>query len=123
MSVPAILSILRSRPLLVVAAVVLVAVLPAHLCVAAGRDVAGWGWDESMHAALPAARMLVGVQEGQFGQSADALLECNRYPFVFPLVLAAGQSLLGIGQDEARWVAWLFWVLVGTWGLDRKSVV
>jgi hypothetical protein len=101
------------------AALVLFVALPAHLCVAVERDVAGWGWDEAMHGALPAARMLVGMQMGEWGHSADALLGCDRYPFVFPLVLAAGQGLMGIGQDEARWVALFFWFVVGLWGLLR----
>ncbi len=112
-------STIRSRPLLVLASLVLLLALPAHLMVAAGRDVAGLGWDEAMHAAMPAARMLVGVQAGELGLSADALLGCDQYPFVFPLVLAAGQGLVGIGQDEARWVALLFWFVVGLWGLLR----
>ena len=112
-------STVRSRPLLVLASLVLLIALPAHLMVAAGRDVAGLGWDEAMHAAMPAARMLVGVQAGEMGHSADALLGCDQYPFVFPLVLAVGQGLVGIGQDEARWVALLFWFVVGLWGLLR----
>ncbi|HJM57874.1 MAG TPA: hypothetical protein QF446_11160, partial [Planctomycetota bacterium] len=69
-------STVRSRPLLVLASLVLLIALPAHLMVAAGRDVAGLGWDEAMHAAMPAARMLVGVQAGEMGHSADALLGC-----------------------------------------------
>ena len=119
MVAPSLLKTARSRPLLVLSALVLLIVLPAHLAVAVGRDVAGWGWDEAMHAALPAARILVGVQMGELGQAADALAGCDRYPFVFPLILAAGQGVVGIGQDEARWVALLFWFIVGLWGLLR----
>ena len=107
MVAPSLLQTARSRPLLVLSVLVLLIVLPAHLAVAVGRDVAGWGWDEAMHAALPAARILVGVQMGELGQAADALAGCDRYPFVFPLILAAGQGVVGIGQDEARWVALL----------------
>ena len=109
----------RSRPILALAALVLLIALPAHLMVAAGRDVAGLGWDEAMHAALPAARMLLGVQMGELGHAADALAGCDRYPFVFPLVLAVGQGLVGIGQDEARWIALLLWFIVGLWGVLR----
>ncbi|GEM_PF-746367 len=110
---------LRSRPLAALSLLVLIVALPMHLARAVDRDVAGWGWDESMHAALPAARMTVAVQEGQVGQVADAVLDCERYPFVFPIVLAAGQGLVGMGQDEARWIAFLLWCLVGLWGVGR----
>ncbi|MEE8468263.1 MAG: hypothetical protein V3T22_07395 [Planctomycetota bacterium] len=99
----------RRKPLLAALALALFLALTYQLFVHAGRNVDSWGWDESTHAELPAARMVV----GDVGQAVDALMQCEQYPFVFPLVLAAGQALFGVSENVARGVAFGLWVLVG----------
>src|SRR5947207_2518579 len=47
-----------------------------------------FGWDESMHAELPAARMVVALRHFEIGRALDALLDCSQYPFVWPACLA-----------------------------------
>jgi hypothetical protein len=75
-----------------------------------------WGWDESMHAELPAARMLVAVQAGEPGLAFDALLDCQQYPFVHPVALAVAQAFTGLSERTCRVVGRLVWAL-GCFGL------
>lgn len=63
---------------------------------------ASYGWDESMHAALPAARMQVAVAEGRVGEAFDALLSCAQYPFAYPVLLALAWSVFGVTEAAAR---------------------
>lgn len=70
-----------------------------------------WGWDESMHAELPAVRMLVALKEGQVGHAFDALLECQQYPFVWPVVLATVQLFTGVSEFAARCAGLVAWVI------------
>jgi hypothetical protein len=60
------------------------------------------GWDEAMHLELPAARMLVAMQQGAWSAWADAFLDCSQYPPGWPLVLSLWQGLCGIGETSAR---------------------
>jgi hypothetical protein len=100
--------------------------LPALLAVLASQvlvPAATWGWDEVMHAELPAARMVVHSQLGEPSRAFDVLLECDRYPFVWPLVLAASQGLFGVGEPVARATGWLaFTALLGLLGLLASRV-
>lgn len=61
-----------------------------------------YGWDESMHAALPAARMQIAAAEGRIGESLDALLSCAQYPFGYPSLLALASALFGATEAVAR---------------------
>lgn len=61
-----------------------------------------WGWDEAMHAELPAARMSLALHSFQLGEFFDVLLSCEQYPFGFPLILAAAQTVFGISEVVAR---------------------
>lgn len=70
-----------------------------------------WGWDESMHAELPAVRMLLGAKEGGVAELAAALHDCERYPFGWPLVLAALQGVFGISELVCRLSG------IAVWGL------
>ena len=70
-----------------------------------------WGWDESMHAELPALRMLLGLQEDGFRAFAAALHDCQQYPFGWPLVLGALQGFLGISEMVCRWAG------IAAWGM------
>jgi hypothetical protein len=99
----------RRKPPLVVLALALFLGLTYQLFIQAGRNIDSWAWDESMHAELPAARMVV----GEVGDAVDALMECEQYPFVFPVVLAAGQAVFGVSENVARGIAFALWVLVG----------
>lgn len=63
---------------------------------------ASYGWDESMHAALPAARMQVAVAEGRVGEAFDALLSCAQYPFAYPVLLALAWGVFGVSEAAAR---------------------
>ena len=68
-----------------------------------------WGWDESMHAELPAARMIVATRMGRIGDAFRALLDCSQYPFVYPSVLAVVEGAFGISEHVARVVGRLAW--------------
>lgn len=60
-----------------------------------------WGWDETMHVGLPAWRMVVGASTGSWSDVADALHDCERYPFVGPVALAIAQAVHGISGGSA----------------------
>jgi hypothetical protein len=81
-----------------------------------------WGWDESMHAELPAARMLVALEMGRLGDAADALLGCAQYPFVYPCALAAVELVFGMSDHVARVLGTLVWcaALFGLFLLGRE---
>jgi len=78
---------------------------------------ATWGWDESMHAELPAARMSLALSSLRIGEFFDVLLGCEQYPFGYPLVLAVVQTLFGISETVARAVGAV------TFGLGLAAVV
>lgn len=61
-----------------------------------------WAWDESMHAELPALRMLFSLQAGDLQGFWNTLHSCHQYPFGWPLVLAVVQSVFGISEGVAR---------------------
>ncbi len=71
-----------------------------------------WGWDESMHAELPAVRMLFALQDGEARAFFEALHSCGQYPFVWPLVLALAQAVFGVGEAVARGAGWAAFALV-----------
>ena len=75
-----------------------------------------WGWDESMHAELPAARVLLAGQQGDWGLALHAVHDCQQYPFVYPLVLAAVQAVTGVSEHACRVAGRAFWAL-GCFGL------
>jgi hypothetical protein len=105
------------------------ALLAFGLCVALAlfwtltlSDARAWGWDESMHAELPAARILLSLKQGDFAGAHTALLDCQQYPFVWPLVLAAVQAFTGISEHACRvagTLAWC-WTLFGLFLLGRE---
>jgi hypothetical protein len=69
----------------------------------------GWGYDESMHAELPALRMSLALASGELGLFYDALLDCERYPFAYPLVLALVQLVTGPSELACRVTGRLLW--------------
>jgi len=79
------------------------------------------GWDESMHAALPAERMLLALKRGELRLACDALLGCSQYPFVYPAVLAAVQAVFGAGEATCRATGTVLWcaTLFGLFRLVR----
>lgn len=83
-----------------------------------------WGWDESMHAELPAARMVLALRAGDVGGAFDALLGCAQYPFVWPCVLALVQLVTGISEHAARVAGTLAWcaTLFGVFLVAREVV-
>ncbi|QDV07791.1 hypothetical protein Poly30_33240 [Planctomycetes bacterium Poly30] len=81
---------------------------------AAGRvgAPAAWGWDETMHAELPAVQMLLHARNGSWFEVMEVLHECDRYPFVYPVFLSLWQGVLGIGQATARSLGYVFYFLL-----------
>lgn len=64
-----------------------------------------YGWDESMHAALPATRMLLDAS----GALSVAVHDCQLYPPAYAVYLAVVQALFGLGEDVMRLgTRWLF---------------
>jgi hypothetical protein len=75
-----------------------------------------WGWDESMHAELPAARMLEYARAGEWRSACAVAVQCDRYPFVVPVYLAAVESVFGVSENVARHALVALWC-VGLLGL------
>ncbi len=62
-----------------------------------------WSWDESMNAALPAARILAESEtDGLRGGAQVLVSDCQQYPFVVPLYLAFAQKLFGVSELVTR---------------------
>src|SRR5687768_15928035 len=89
----------------------LVALLLAIVGAASVSMSKSMGYDESMHAELPAARMALALREGEFGSAADTLLACQQYPFGHPLVLAGVQAVTGVSEQAARASGRVLWAL------------
>lgn len=87
---------------LVCALLALVWVLPMSASLA-------WGWDETMHVALPAWRLSGAFKTVDFVRFFDALHACDRYPFVYPLLVAFEQSLFGVSEHGVRVLGTLLW--------------
>jgi hypothetical protein len=68
-----------------------------------------WGWDETMHVALPAWRMLSAFQGADLARFFEALHACERYPFAYPLLVAFEQGLFGVSEHGARVLGTLVW--------------
>lgn len=81
------------------------------------------GWDESMHADLPALRILLALKRGEVRAAFDVLLGCSQYPFVVPCFLAAAQAVFGIGEAVCRAANTVLWcaTLFGLFLLGRES--
>ncbi len=109
----------RIHSLGLLAGLLVLVLIPAHLVNAVGREVSSLGWDESMHVALPAAKMLLWGQEGEVKGILQTIFNCQQYPPVYPLFISAGQGVLGVSQDNARLLALGLWVLLGSWGVFR----
>ncbi|MBL8862749.1 MAG: hypothetical protein JNK02_12180 [Planctomycetes bacterium] len=110
----------------------LATLLPAVLCLAYGVWLAATvpaspalGWDESMHALLPAARVVEALRAGQPGVALEALLGCAQYPPAWPAVLALAQLPGGVSEALARAVTSLAWgaALVCVVLLARRAAV
>src|SRR5262249_9841199 len=81
------------------------------------------GWDESMHADLPALRILLALKRGEVRAAFDALLGCAQYPFAYPCFLAAVQAVFGVGEAVCRATGTVLWCppLFGLFLLVRES--
>ncbi len=93
---------LRRRTALPRLAALLAGALLALIAFLTLPDTRAHGWDEAMHLELPAARMLVALQQGEWGAFGDAFLDCSQYPPGWPLVLSLWQSVCGISESSAR---------------------
>lgn len=91
-------------------------ILPFLACLAIGLALAltipgspALGWDESMHAELPAARFALALRAGEIGLAVDALLDCAQYPPAWPAVLGLVQLAGGVDEALARATTTLAW--------------
>jgi hypothetical protein len=75
------------------------------------RDASSWGWDESMHAELPAARLVLATQAVRPAAAMAAVHDSDRYPIVYPAMLAVPQFFFGISEDNARRSSVAIWCL------------
>ncbi len=107
----------------------LVGVLLALLCFgAAWVYVSGvsmersLGWDESMHAGLPAARMALAAADGEPLAALEVAVHCQQYPFLFPAYLAGAQGLFGVGEWTMRLASRALWplALLALWLIGRE---
>ncbi len=81
-----------------------------------------WAWDESMHAELPAARMLLHLQAGEIESAFDVLHNCVQYPFGWPLVLMLVQWIFGLSELACRSAGLVAWcgVIFGSFLLAKE---
>ena len=56
-------------------------------------DSRAWGWDESMHAGLPAERFALALEAGDGGAFFDVIHGSMQYPFAWPLVVGTAHAL------------------------------
>ncbi len=96
-------------------AALLCGALAVWWAVGVNRDTA-WGWDETMHAEYPAVRILLHARNGEWSSAWRALNDCSRYPFVWPVSLAAVQSVFGVSEIVCRMTARVVWA-VGVFGM------
>ena len=82
-----------------------------------------WGWDESMHAELPAARIALYLRGGDIGGAFHAIHDCTQYPFVWPSLLGVVQAFTGPSEEVARMMGVLLWglTMVGALKLTRAA--
>lgn len=82
------------------------------------------GYDEAMHAELPAARMAVAAQMGEGSNFFDALLGCQQYPFGYPFLLACVQWIGGVSEFACRATGRMLWAfaLLGIFLVARELV-
>ncbi len=90
---------------------VLVALALALIGAASVSMAQSMGYDEAMHAELPAARMAVAAELGEGAKFFDALLGCQQYPFGYPLWLALVQSFTGVSELACRASARVLWAI------------
>lgn len=74
----------------------------AHFFVSDVSMTRGRGWDEAMHAELPAARMALSAGRGDLGAAARVALDCQQYPPAYPALLATAYSVTGIDELWGR---------------------
>lgn len=98
-----------------IAAALAVASLAVYWTLGLHADNA-WGWDETMHVGRPAWRMLLAASSGDFAGVSSALHDCDRYPFVFPVVVALWQAIFGATEETARQLSTLVWC-AALWGV------
>ncbi|MEO6709449.1 MAG: hypothetical protein ABI054_00545 [Planctomycetota bacterium] len=98
----------RSTPVWPAALVALALAIVGAASVSMARSM---GYDESMHAELPAARMLIAVQLGEWKAASDALQGCQQYPFVVPIALALVQAFTGVSELACRMSGRVFWAI------------
>ncbi|MEO0652234.1 MAG: hypothetical protein AAFZ65_16285, partial [Planctomycetota bacterium] len=79
------------------------------------------GWDEAMHAGLPAGRMAVAIEAGATREAVDVALDCQQYPPAYPVLLAA---TAGADERAMRATGRVVWAvgLFGLFGLARAAV-
>lgn len=99
----------RSGSLFPTAAAGLTAILLAFVWTRGIPRSPALGWDEAMHADLPALRILLALQQGEVRSAFDALLDCARYPFVYPAFLSAVQGTFGVGEAVCRAAGTVVW--------------
>jgi len=90
---------------------------------ATGAEDVTWGWDESQHAELPAARIALYLRAGDLGGAFDAIHSCTQYPFMWPSLLGVIQALTGPSEAVARVIGVLLWglTMVGAHRLTREA--
>lgn len=98
----------KPAPLLYV--LLLVTLVVGWMASSAVNTSSSWGWDESMHAGLPAMRMAEHMRAFEPVQAAQVAVECQQYPFVVPTVWAAANvvfsdvaSMETFGRHVGRW--------------------
>lgn len=101
---------MKSRSLLLL--LVLATLVTGWLGSRAVDEGATWGWDESMHAGLPAMRISQHLKHLELTGAAEVAVECQQYPFMVPVVWGALDAAFSeVGEAE------VFGRRVGRWGL------
>lgn len=82
------------------------------------------GWDESINGAFPSARLALSIRAGSFDEPAGAIHDCTHYPFVYPALLGALQTVVGVSEHACRVFGRVLWCagLFGLFLLARQVV-
>ena len=97
----------------------LAALVSAFLALVWGPAVSmddAWGWDESMNAAYPGARIALALRDAAPSEVLRTVHDCRQYPFVVPLLLGLVQTVTGVSEFACRVVLRWLWC-AGLFGL------
>lgn len=68
-----------------------------------------WGWDEATNVGYPARRISLAIEDADPKAVARVLVECQVYPFAYPLAVGVVEAIVGASERTVRRVGRLLW--------------